>query len=67
MNNVDTKLNENELDNNIRIDIQFNVLTLLMLEKYNFVFESDFFKKMLEIYLNGHIPCGWKNNHFLVY
>ena len=49
------------------MDAQFNLLVLLMLEKYNWVFESAFFLQMAEIFLAGHLPCGWRNNHFLVY
>lgn len=52
-------------------DIKFNVLTLFMLNYYSEYYFSDFFDQMLQIYLSGHLPCGWSGNlkdgKFIVY
>lgn len=52
-------------------DVQFNIITLFMLNFYSEYYESDFFDKMLAIYLSGHLPCGWSGEYpegrFLVY
>jgi len=42
-------------------DIAFNVTTLVCLDAYReFHDMPDFFKRMLEIYEAGYLPCGWK-------
>lgn len=52
-------------------DVQFNVLTLFMLDYYSEYYQSDFYEKMLAIYLSGHLPCGWSGEYpegrFIVY
>lgn len=40
-------------------DVQFNIITLFMLNFYSECYKSDFYNKMLAIYLSGHLPCGW--------
>lgn len=52
-------------------DVQFNIITLFILNFYSEYYKSDFFDKMLAIYLSGHLPCGWSGEYpegrFLVY
>jgi hypothetical protein len=53
-------------------DVKFNVQTLFLINHYSEYYTTDiFFEKMLEIYLSGHLPCGWsggqKNGIFKVY
>ena len=52
-------------------DVQFNIVTLFMLNFYSECYKSDFFDKMLAIYLSGHLPCGWSGEYpegkFFVY
>ena len=52
-------------------DVQFNVLTLFMLDYYSEYYQSDFYERMLAIYLSGHLPCGWSGEYpkgrFIVY
>ncbi len=67
MERVNSVIEEKGLDDSARIDIQFNLLTILMLYKYEQVFDSEFFNRMEDIYLHGHLPCGWKDEHFIVY
>ncbi len=53
-------------------DVKFNVGTLFLVNHYSEYYIPDvFFEQMLEIYLSGHLPCGWsggqKNGIFKVY
>ena len=53
-------------------DISFNILTLVMADAYREIEPvSDFFAKLLEIYKEGFLPCGWKgkkyDGSFIVY
>lgn len=53
-------------------DVKFNVQTLFLINHYSEYYTTDiFFEQMLEIYLLGHLPCGWsggqKNGIFKVY
>lgn len=52
-------------------DMKFNLITLFMLNFYSEYYSSDFYNKMLKIYLSGHLPCGWSGNYaegkFIVY
>ena len=43
-------------------DIKFNVVTLFMLNYFSDYYTSEFFEQMLQIYLSGHLPCGWSDN-----
>ena len=42
-----------------------------MINFYSEYYKSDFFDKMLAIYLSGHLPCGWSGEYpegrFFVY
>lgn len=52
-------------------DIKMNILSIFMLEYYSEYYSSDFYNRMLVIYLAGHLPCGWMgeypNGKFIVY
>ncbi|MBE5914911.1 MAG: hypothetical protein E7274_12770 [Pseudobutyrivibrio ruminis] len=67
MEHVNDALEAGGFEDFVRVDIQFNILTLLMLYKYENVFSSTFFDQMIEIYLSGHIPCGWNGECFIIY
>ncbi|PGC52826.1 hypothetical protein COM14_03595 [Bacillus pseudomycoides] len=34
-----------------------------MVLSYEEYYKSAFYKEMLEIYLSGHIPCGWNGKY----
>lgn len=61
----------NELTPRILNDISFNIIILFMLEYYSEFYSSEFYENMMEIYLSGHLPCGWEGEYpegkFLVY
>lgn len=48
-----------------------NVVCLFMANFYSECYTSEFYVQMLEIYLSGHLPCGWsgskKRGKFMVY
>lgn len=52
-------------------DVQFNILTLFMIDYYSDYYQSEFFDRMLKIYLSGHLPCSWSGEYpegkFIVY
>ncbi len=75
MNEIQTKVEMNWKDEKTKQrvidDVQFNILTLFMIDYYSDYYQSDFFDRMLKIYLAGHLPCGWigeyPNGKFIVY
>ena len=60
-------LGDKDQNNVIYNDVIFNILTLFMIDKYDSSFESDFFEKLCEIYLAGHLPCGFSDGKILVF
>ena len=68
---VSIALTNNGMLSNILNDINMNILSIFMLEYYSESYSCDFYNKMLEIYLAGHLPCGWAgeypNGKFVVY
>ena len=47
----------------IKADLDYTILLILMADYYSEFYESVFFKNLLEIYLSGHLPCGWKGKY----
>jgi len=68
---VNISLMNNDFSVDILDDIKMNILSIFMLEYYLEYYSSDFYNKMLKIYLAGHLPCGWigeyPNGKFIVY
>lgn len=64
-------LQDNDLSIDVLDDIKMNILSIFMLEYYSEYYSSEFYNKMLEIYLAGHLPCGWSGKYpdgkFIVY
>lgn len=60
-----------DLSLDILEDMKMNIVTLFMLEFFSEYYSSDFFERMLRIYLSGHLPCGWAGKYpkgrFLIY
>lgn len=51
------------LESYILDDIKYNVLMIIAIHAYHsYIPMPDFFKILLSIYANGHIPCGWKKD-----
>lgn len=51
--------------------VRSNIIFLFMYNLFSDYYSNYFFEKMLEIYLAGHVPCGWEgsysNGYFVVY
>ena len=62
---------DEETSEDIWIDIRCNLIALFMLDYCTEYYKSEFYDQLLEIYLSGHIACGWKGKYpkgkFLVY
>lgn len=43
--------------------IKFDIVNLIMVLSYEEYYKSAFYNEMLEIYLSGHIPCGWNGKY----
>lgn len=57
--NIQMALDDFDGGDDIIIDMKSNLVSLFMMNFYSEYYESDFYDKMLKIYLAGHIPCGW--------
>ncbi len=72
---IEKKIEKNmlrlNLPNSILEDMKMNILSLFMLNYYSEYYESDFYQTMHEIYMKGHLPCGWvegcSHGRFLVF
>lgn len=64
-------LRNKDLSLDILEDMKMNIITLFMLEFYSEYYSSEFFERMLMIYLSGHLPCAWMGKYpkgrFLIY
>lgn len=60
---IKVALAEAEYPSSVLDDIQFNLLAIMVCDVFSDRFHSDFFDNLLEIYLSGHIPCGWKGKY----
>lgn len=43
--------------------VRSNIIILFMYNLYSDYYKSRFLDEMLEIYLSGHMPCGWEGNY----
>lgn len=48
------------LPERVFIDARANVLLIFICDFYSEQYHSEFYERMLEIYLSGHLPCGYK-------
>ncbi|MGG0334915.1 hypothetical protein [Priestia aryabhattai] len=59
------------LSSDIANSVKFDIINIIMVLTYEKYYNSDFYTSMLDIYLSGHIPCGWDgdypNGKILVY
>ncbi len=56
-------LGDFEGKDDIIIDMKANLVSLFMIHFYSEHYKSDFYDKMLKIYLAGHVPCGWSGKY----
>lgn len=43
--------------------VKFDIVSIIMVLSYEEYYKSVFYNEMLEIYLSGHIPCGWNGKY----
>jgi len=43
--------------------MRFDFINILVIECYKEYTTSEFFDRELDIYLNGHVPCGWQGRY----
>lgn len=41
-------------------DIKFNLVTILISDAFSDCYSSKFYRNLYQIYLSGHLPCGWE-------
>lgn len=51
------------LPNEVLNDISFNILSIFLASYFSQYYNSEFFNRLLEIYLSGHLPCGWRGKY----
>ncbi len=59
---IRTKAIEKGLSEEVCKNVKRNFISIMMNHFYSEYFESEFLKKLLIIYLSGHIPCGITGN-----
>lgn len=61
--NIAKELDDFEDKDDIIISMRADIVDLFMIHFYSEYYKSDFYEKMLKIYLSGHIPCGWSGKY----
>lgn len=56
-------LQQREWPNSMVDDISFNLLCIFMANNYSELYSDVFWDRMLNVYLSGHLPCGWVGNY----
>ena len=60
---IESICHTNNLPSSILNDISFNLLSIFLANHYSQYYWSNFFNMLLNIYLSGHLPCGWKGKY----
>lgn len=63
LDNINGAIKDKDFSPEIIYSISHNILMIIISDYYSGYYESVFFKNLLEIYLSGHIPCGWKGKY----
>ena len=62
---------DEDTSEDVWIDFSSSMIDLFLLDYYAGYYKSEFHDQLLEIYLSGHLPCGWKGKYpqgnFIVY
>jgi hypothetical protein len=51
------------IDERISEAIRFDMINIVMAISYEHFVSSKFYNKMYKIYLDGHLPCGWRGEY----
>ena len=60
---IEDACQKNELPKDILNDVRFNLLSIFLASYFSQYYQSEFFEGLLDIYLSGHIPCGWRGKY----
>ncbi len=60
---IGIKLKEKKYSPEIMNDIRYNLIIIMRADFYSEFYTSYFYTNILEIYLSGHVPCGWQGKH----
>lgn len=60
---IGIKLKEKKYSPEIMNDIRYNLIIIMMADFYSEFYTSYFYTNILEIYLSGHVPCGWQGKY----
>lgn len=52
-----------DFSNDFLVVIRFHLLAIFMSDIYSTFYSDEFFDKLLEVYLSGHLPCGWHGKY----
>ena len=60
-----------DIGEDVLIDFKSCMIDLFLSDYYSDCYEGEFHKHLLDIYLSGHLPCGWNGKYpqgkFMVY
>ena len=56
-------LQNGAITKNIVDSVLFDIINIVMTFSYSEFFNSDFYTEMYKIYMDGHLPCGWKGKY----
>lgn len=51
------------LPDSIINDIKFNLVNILVSDAFSNHYRSEFYHQMYQIYISGHLPCGWDGEY----
>lgn len=51
------------LDEKVYAYMRMDIINIAMVLSYSEYTHSEFYEKLLEVYLNGHLPCGWNGSY----
>ena len=60
---VKSALPKQNLSDEVLTDIRFNLLSIFLVNHFSQYYKSQFFNNLLQVYLSGHLPCGWKGHY----
>ncbi len=64
---IDRKIDElvqaGRLLEDMRAQIRYDIITIIMAKTFAEYFVSDFFNLLGDVYTAGYIPCGWKGRY----
>lgn len=61
--NIESQVTYLGLPEDIIDSIKFDIVNIIMVLTYQDYYDSPFYRNMLKIYLNGHLPCGWNGKY----